>query len=75
MKTKDRLKEEIGFDKLIMTIVSAIFTSLVGWLFQQNLGLSIILISAYLFITCLFVMIIVIFLNINTKIAKLDLYE
>lgn len=36
MKTKDRLKEEIGFDKLIMTIAAAMFSSLAGWLFTNR---------------------------------------
>lgn len=73
MKTKDRLKEEIGFDKLLMTIASAMFSSLAGWLFgNQEKGLSIILFSVSLLIVFLAV-IIYTFLSINTKIKNLDL--
>ncbi len=58
MKTKDRLKEEIGFDKLIMTIASAMFSSLAGWLFgNQERGLSIIFFSVFLLIVFLAVII------------------
>lgn len=34
-KTKDFIKEEIGFYKLLMTIASAILSSLVSWLFNN----------------------------------------
>lgn len=34
-KTKDLIKEEIGFYKLLMTITSAIASSLIGWLFNN----------------------------------------
>lgn len=33
MRTKDRIKEEIGLYKLLMTIISAISISLIGLLF------------------------------------------
>ena len=35
MINKDKLKEEIGFNKLLMTISSAISVSLIGWLFNN----------------------------------------
>ena len=35
MKTKDQIKEEIGVYKLLMTISSAITSSLTGWLFSN----------------------------------------
>lgn len=35
MKTKDLIKEEIGFYKLLMTIASAIASSTAGWLFNN----------------------------------------
>jgi hypothetical protein len=34
--TKDRLKEEIGLFKLLMTITSAIDGSLTSWLFNNS---------------------------------------
>lgn len=34
-KTKDLVKEEIGFYKLLMTITSGITSSLIGWLFNN----------------------------------------
>ncbi len=74
MKTKDRLKEEIGFDKLIMTIASAMVSSLASWLFNnQEQALSIISFSIFLLTIFFLVVIILIFLRINTKIKNLDL--
>lgn len=35
MKTKDRIKEEIGFYKLLVVITSAITFSSVSWLFNN----------------------------------------
>ena len=33
--SKDRLKEEIGLYKLLMTITSAISSSLIGWIYNN----------------------------------------
>jgi hypothetical protein len=35
MKSKDQIKEEIGVYKLLMTMSSAITSSLIGWLFGK----------------------------------------
>jgi|GEM_PF-6741315 len=43
MKTKDRLKEEIGLHKLLMTITSAVAVSLISWVcsnFDYNFSLK-----------------------------------
>ena len=79
MKTKDRLKEEIGLYKLLMTIVSAMFSSLVSWLFNnikiaKKIEFSVeVLLLSMIAIFLLFV--VIIFLTtINSKIKELD-YE
>lgn len=35
MKSNDRVKEEIGFYKLLLTIIFATFTSLVSWFWSN----------------------------------------
>jgi hypothetical protein len=75
MKTKDRIKEEIGFDKLLLTIAAAMFSSLIGWLFNyRNQNLSITMIFVFLIAAAFLALIIFFFININTKIRELD-YE
>jgi cation transporter-like permease len=73
MKNKDRIKEEIGFEKLLMTITSAISISLIGWLFQNvgNSGLitTILVAGGILFSLTATVFF---FLSIDIKIKELD---
>lgn len=40
-KTRDRIKEEIGLHKLLMTITSVIASSLTGWLFNNAKQISV----------------------------------
>jgi uncharacterized membrane protein YczE len=74
--TKDRLKEEIGLFKLIMAIATAVFTSMISWLWNnyQTAFLSevvTIIISLVLFsIATLFL-----FIKIDHKIKELDYYD
>jgi len=73
MKTKDRLKEEIGFDKLLMTIASAMCSSLVSWLFNnREQDLSIIIFVIFLIAVFFFLGTAYSFFNIINKIRKLD---
>ncbi len=73
MKTKDRLKEEIGFEKLLMTILSAIASPLFAWLFNQYNQISLAAaIMVTLFALSLVSIITFLFANINTKIKELD---
>ncbi len=73
MKTKDRIKEEIGLYKLLMTITSAIFVSLTSWLFQ-SLGNSGLFVAILAVVSALFSLsaMIFFFLNIDIKIKELD---
>ncbi|MDX2082987.1 MAG: hypothetical protein SFV53_03260 [Rickettsiales bacterium] len=75
MKTKDRIKEEIGFEKLLMTIISAITSSLVSWLFNNidailSARFIIVFVTALIFLTS----IIYFLLKTTKKIEELD-YE
>ena len=36
MKTKDRIKEEIGLDKLIMTLLVAVISSFLSWTWSNR---------------------------------------
>ncbi len=73
MKTKDRIKEEIGLYKLLMTIFSAIDSSIVGWLFNNINDSSIItLIIGFLIVIILTIAIMIFFTEINAKIEDLD---
>lgn len=73
MKTKDRIKEEIGLYKLLMTILSAIDSSIVGWLFGNIEESSIItLVVGFIVMVALTAAILIFFIKINTKIE--DLY-
>mgnify|MGYP006100842139 CR=1 FL=1 len=72
--TKDRLKEEIGFDKLLMTIASAMLSSFVGWIFNNvEIGLSLTMILMFLLTLVFLGVILFLFNNINYKIRELDL--
>lgn len=73
MKTRDRIKEEIGLYKLLMTITSAILISLTSWLFQGtgNSGLvtTILAVTGAIFSLAATVFF---FLSIDIKIKELD---
>jgi hypothetical protein len=71
--TKDRLKEEIGLFKLLMTIAAAIFTSIVSWFWNNYLNSSFAakFLVGFLIIYCA-VMIVFLFLTTNKKIKELD---
>ena len=74
--TKDRLKEEIGLFKLIMTIAAAIFTSMVSWFWNNYQAASasdvaIIIFSMIIFSAITFLL----FIKIKLKIKELDNYD
>jgi hypothetical protein len=71
MKTKDRLKEEIGLDKLLMTILSAIASSIFGWLFSKA-ELSLTTISIFLVAVSFFAATVFFLVQIKIKIKELD---
>jgi hypothetical protein len=54
MKTKDRIKEEIGFEKLLLTLLVAIASSLSSWTWGNINSLPmVLLVTLYLFMYCL----------------------
>ena len=72
MTSKDKLKEEIGLNKLLMTISSAIAISLIGWLFknfneQYSLRFFIVFITLTIFLSLTRYYL----KNINAKIKEL----
>ena len=73
MKTKDRLKEEIGFYKLLMTIVFAMSSSIVNWLFNNGYDAHVIT-KIMLFVSVLFFITVIFFFlfEIKSKIKELD---
>lgn len=72
MKNHDRIKEEIGFEKLLMTIAFAAFSSIVGWLFKNYSHLSLVTLTLFSIASILLIVIIFLFVNVNTKIKELD---
>jgi hypothetical protein len=73
--TKDRLKEEIGWFKLLMTVALAMFTSIVGCLWSIN-QITILRIIILLFALLILLFIVVfLFSKIDSKIEELDSYE
>jgi hypothetical protein len=73
MKTRDRLKEEIGLYKLLMTILSAMLSSAVSWLLSNldNIELKgriILLFGIFIF----FISTIFFLIEIVNKIQELD---
>ena len=72
--TKDRLKEEIGLYKLLMTILSLLFTSIVSWMWNDNIVLEI-KILFYLGAILSLILNIFLFFKIDSKIKELDHYE
>ena len=73
--SKDRLKEEIGLFKLLMTVALAMFTSIISclWGNDQTTVLRIIILFSILFI--LLFVVIFLFSRIDSKIKELDNYE
>jgi len=76
MKTKDRIKEEIGLEKLLLTIVTAMFSSVVSWLFN-HIESNLVIQKAVMFLIAisLFTLASIFFTKITAKIKNLDLYE
>lgn len=73
MKTINRLKEEIGLNKLLMAISSAIASSLVSWLFNNNVELlSLRFIAACLAMLLFLSLGLFFFVEIINKIKELD---
>lgn len=74
-KTRDRLKEEIGLEKLIMTILVATITSLLNWTWNHKEFLSEeIVYFLYLLTFYLTIAAFISFTKIKFKIKELD-YE
>ena len=76
MKTKDRIKEEIGLNKVLLTIFSAIVVSLAAYLYKGRNDIS----NAEFFITLLVFIIFLVFAiflykTTISKIKELDLYD
>ncbi|MES2677690.1 MAG: hypothetical protein V4612_05195 [Pseudomonadota bacterium] len=74
--TKDRLKEEIGLFKLLMTIAMAVLTSMISWFWNNYRtasisDITIIILSAGIFSAIIFF----IFIKIDHKIKELDYYD
>ncbi len=76
MKTKDRIKEEIGFDKLLLTLMIATISSVLSWVWNSNAILSsVIIITVSVFLLFLSIISIITFFKIKFKIVELDKYE
>lgn len=76
MKTKDRIKEEIGLDKLLMTLSVAIVSSLLSWAWSNREVLSkeMIIFCYFLVFVCMSLSAIS-FVKIKLKMRELDCYE
>lgn len=74
MKTKDRIKEEIGLNKLLIGIISAADFSLRAWAFNDNSSLNVknILVYFAIFIFC--ILLLICYNDTTKKIKKLDEY-
>lgn len=76
MKTKDRLKEEIGFEKLLLTLLVAVVSSLSSWAWSNREILSEKITGfIYLFLIFLVITSFLIFIKIKFKIRELDHYD
>ncbi len=76
MKTKDRVKEEIGLYKLFMTVALAVFISLIDWVWHNSSSSTFWSnLVVFLAVTILLVIIFILFLTIDLKIKKLDFYD
>ncbi len=74
--TKDRLKEEIGLFKLVMTITTAIFTSVASWFCNNYQNASVVIMIIVISVLMTF-SIITFFLFSKTyhKIKDLEYYD
>ena len=76
MKTKDRIKEEIGLEKLAMTLLVATISSLLSWTWgNHELLLKEITYFFYVLSFILGIIAIISFIKIKLKIKELDYYE
>lgn len=76
MKTKDRIKEEIGFEKLLLTLLIAIISSLSSWTWNnEKVLLGIIATALYSLCFIFAIAAFLSFLKIKLKIKELDKYE
>jgi len=76
MKSKDRIKEEIGLNKLLITIFAAIVVSLAAYLYKEknNISNAEIIITFLVFFIFLAFCIFLYQITIS-KIKELDQYE
>lgn len=76
MKTKDRLKEEIGFETLLLTLLVAVVSSLSSWTWSnEKVLLGIITSVLYSLCATFTVIAFVLFFKIKLKIREIDKYE
>ncbi len=74
MKTKDRIKEEIGLNKLLITMFSAVDFSLISWVWNNNSFSNIEKIFYYFLIFALIIFPIILYVKTDSKIRELDKY-
>lgn len=76
MKTKDRVKEEIGLYRLFMTVALAVLSSLVGWSWNNIVSAGL-LSKIIIFLTAFLLSfsVLILFFNIDSKIQELDNYD
>jgi len=72
MKTRDRIKEEIGLYKLLITIYSAITSSIIGWVFTTDPLPMINLIACAIILFGLTIAITRLYFKLTTNIEDLD---
>ena len=76
MKSKDRIKEEIGLYNLLLTVALAVFISLMSWMWNNSSASSIwsnIIIFIAIIMVSIFILIFL--LTIDLKIKELDFYD
>ena len=72
MKTKDRIKEEIGLYKLLITIFSAIASSIIGWIFTADETSFMISIAGIFIAISLIIAVIKLYFRVTTNIEDID---
>jgi uncharacterized membrane protein YphA (DoxX/SURF4 family) len=76
MKIKDRIKEEIGLEKLLMTLLVAVISSLSSWAYNNEESLlKEIVYFLYSLSFILGIIAAISFTKIKLKIKELDSYE
>ncbi len=76
MKTRDRIKEEIGLEKLLLTLLVAIVSSFTSWTWSNQKVLSEIIVNSLYFLSIILIIIaFMLFVKIKLKIKELDRYE